>query len=115
MLAPFGSNLPKPPLQVQQNQGLPRFIVAFLAGRGSMAAFTVPKILKIRRQRRLHGAVQDSAASTAAATRNSRSSCIGRPQSMSPQLGTPVGSVTAQSPMRLPTRVLRSVRRFSVT
>ena len=57
----------------------------------------------------------ERAASAAAARRKSRSSSPGGALNKIPQDGTPVGIAREHSPIRLPTRVLRSARRFSVT
>ncbi len=55
-----------------------------------------------------------SAASMPAPTCNSASSPNARPMAISPQDGTPVGSVSAASPIRFPIRVLRRVSRLAV-
>lgn len=54
------------------------------------------------------------AASTAVPSRSNRFSAKGKPSSIKPTEGVPVGRLKPQTPIRLPTLVLRSASRFSV-
>lgn len=99
--------------------GTPRFTRSIAAGPPPVQPFARPGLgpgiaaqgvnARLTQGRRVYA----SAVSIAAPSRSRRASAPAGAIAISPQEGTRVGRLSAQSPMRFATRVLRSVIKFS--